>query len=229
MLVAAIRIVATILACVGVWRWWRRMPQQHAIRTIVGVGLAARAAAGVAFFWASYLRLPIAPSLQLGDGFWFFGLDGKYYFEPGVEAARTGIQGILQVSPTLPSVFFIKTLGLLALVFGPTASVALLLNLGCHLGLCTLLVMFSRRVQTGSRPLIFALLAVSLSPSWILWSLQPMKEAFFMTLLVAFFYALCVWVDVVVTTERRWPRAEQADIYATPPAAEPIRSGWMQK
>ena len=129
-------------------------------------------------FWVSYLHLPIAPSLQLGDGYWFFGIDGKGYFLPALEAARTGIGAVVSLDPLLPSVFFTKTLAVLVLLFGPTMSVALLLNAFSYLGVCLLFVKFSERFRTGSSALVFALIAVSFSPSWILWALQPMKEPF---------------------------------------------------
>ena len=171
------------------------MPQQHGIRTIVGLGLLARAAAGFVLFWISYLRVPIASSLQLGDGFWFFGEDGITYFRSAVDAAQRGVWAIAGMEPRLPSVFFRKILALLVLLFGATPSVALLLNLFSYLALCALLIKLSERVRTRASATVFALIAASFSPTWILWALQPMKEPFFILLIVGFFYAFAVWVD----------------------------------
>jgi hypothetical protein len=206
MLITVFHIVATIVAGLGLWVGWRRMPRHHGIRAIVGWGLLARAGLGLVLFWVSYLHVPIAPSLQLGDGYWFFGIDGKGYFLPALEAARRGIGAVVSLDPLLPSVFFTKTLAVLVLLFGPTMSVALLLNAFSHLGVCALFVKFSERFRTGSSPLVFALIAVSFSPSWILWALQPMKETFSNLITVAFVYAFGVWIDAV-TSDRASVRA----------------------
>ena len=197
MIIAVLRVVATVVAGGGLWQWWRRMPQRHAIRTIVGLGLLARAVAGFVLFWISYLHWPVASSMQLGGGFWFFGIDGAGFFKAAVDAAQGGVWAIARLDPALPSVFFKKTLALLALVFGSTASIALLLNLFSYLGLCALIIRIGQRVQTRPGPLVFALIASSFCPSWILWALQPMKEPFFIMLIAGFLYAFSVWVDGV--------------------------------
>ena len=73
---------------------------------------------GQALFWISYLRLPIAPSLQIGDGFWFFAADGPEYLRLATEAAEHGFAGIFFLTDRTPSQLFVRLLAILVTAFG---------------------------------------------------------------------------------------------------------------
>src|ERR1041385_1146655 len=57
------------------------IPRHGRASLIIAAGFLLRAFAGQALFWISYLRLPIARPLQLGDGLWFFAVDGAFYVQ----------------------------------------------------------------------------------------------------------------------------------------------------
>ena len=70
-------------------------------------------------------------------------------------------------------------------LLGRVTSVALLLNLFCYLGTIALLVRW--------RGANITIAAISLSPSLVLWSLQPLKDSLFQFLFVAFVAACAMW------------------------------------
>ncbi|MEK6372944.1 MAG: hypothetical protein AABO58_09620 [Acidobacteriota bacterium] len=90
----------------------------------------------------------------------------------------------------IPSVVFVKVLALFTWLFGAVPSVALLLNLFAYLGTALLISWWAGRhgVQPGITAIPVA--TISYLPSWVLWSLQPMKDAFFCFLVVLF--AFCI-------------------------------------
>ncbi|HET8773770.1 MAG TPA: hypothetical protein VFP80_08270, partial [Thermoanaerobaculia bacterium] len=84
-----VQLLFTAVACLGLWRLCRTQPK------IVIAGFLVRALVGQALFWISYLRLPVARSLQLGNGFWFFAVDGPFYLGYAAELAARGPAAIL--------------------------------------------------------------------------------------------------------------------------------------
>lgn len=146
-----------------------------------------RAVVGQALFWISYLRLPFARSLQLGDGIWFFALDGRFYLRYAAKLVALGPRAILLDADQYPSVFFVQVLSLLVGAFGSVASVAILLNCAAYLLTCTLVVRIAGK-RNG-----FVLAAIACSPAAILFSLQPLKDTLFMLLIVAMVAAFRRW------------------------------------
>jgi hypothetical protein len=158
---------------------------------IVATGFLVRIVVGQALFWISYLRLPIARGLQLGEGFWFIGLDARYFYDQALKAMSHGPMAVLLIDRTQPAFTYVQLLAILMSALGTTSSIGILINAFAYLFGAYMLVRWSRRsdgsVTTAGR---VALLAFSFTPSWILWAVQPMKDALMMTLAIAFFYAV---------------------------------------
>jgi hypothetical protein len=179
--VPAVQILLAAAACLGLWRLCRAQPP------IVIAGFLVRALVGQALFWISYLRLPFARSLQLGDGIWFFALDGRFYLRYATKLVARGPAAILLDADQYPSVFFVQVLSLCAGAFGSVASVAILLNCAAYLLTCALIV----RIAGKRSDVVLA--AIACSPASILFSLQPLKDTLFMLLIVAMVAAFQRW------------------------------------
>jgi hypothetical protein len=177
-----LQLILATAACFGLWRLCRAQP------TIVIVGFLIRAFAAQALFWISYLRLPIARSLQLGNGFWFFAVDGPFYLKDAMKLVARGPAAILFLGDEFPSRFFVQVLSLFVGAFGGVASVAILLNGAAYLLTCAI-VMRLRRNDV-------VLAAIAFSPASILFSLQPLKDTLFMLLIVAMFAAFRRWEEL---------------------------------
>jgi len=185
MLPAPVQIALTAVAAVALFLLWRRVTRVGGrAALIITAGFLLRALAGQALFWISWLHLPIARSLQLGGGFWFFALDGPGYLSWADLFAR----GTLHLD--YPSRFFVQVFGVFVALFGPVASTVLLLNLAAYLATCAVIVAIARHRPSGA--LFFSLAAVSFGPSAVLWSLQPLKDTLFM-LLVTLLILVSAW------------------------------------
>jgi hypothetical protein len=180
--VPVVQLLLATVACFGLWRLCRAQP------TIVVVGFLIRVFAAQGLFWISYLRLPFARSLQLGNGFWFFAVDGPFYLEYATKLVARGPAAILFLGDEFPSRFFVQVLSLFASAFGGVASVAILLNGAAYLLTCAI-VMRLRRNDV-------VLAAIAFSPAAILFSLQPLKDTLFMLLIVAVFAAFRRWEEL---------------------------------
>lgn len=187
--------VQAILSLVVGWcvfLLWRRLgATNRVVCWLVTGGLLIRAVGGQVTFWVSYLHLPIARSLQIGDGLWIFAVDAVQYFGYANRAASGGLNAILYIDRTTPSVFFVQILALFVFMLGATTSVAILLNVTAYLGCCMAIVSFGD--PNKSRTIIFAIAALSFSPSAIVWSLQPLKDTLFLFLVAMFFGAARLW------------------------------------
>ena len=191
MLITLMQLTLTALAGILVFVLWRRFIAPYPLGWIVTTSFLLRAAAGQLLFWVSYLELPIGRSLQMGGGVWFFARDAKLlYLPPAFSAAGGGVGAILELSRTLPSITFIQVLSFFSLCFGSVASVAILLNLFAFLGSCAIVLRWSNESRTT---VAIALVAISLSPAAILWSLQPLKDTLFQFLIVVFVAAAALW------------------------------------
>ncbi|HVT05044.1 MAG TPA: hypothetical protein VHL58_16900 [Thermoanaerobaculia bacterium] len=163
-----------------------------AVRNIVAAGFLSRAVAGQVLFWTSYLRLPFVRNLQEGDGFWFFAVDSRHYHAEAIEFARGGVQAIAAIPKSIPSPAFVQMLSVFSYLFGTSPATGLLLNLFSYLGCCYIIVRCS---DTPARKpaMLLAVGAISLSPGGILWSLQPLKDTYFVFLIVAVVGACAGW------------------------------------
>lgn len=181
----------------GLYFLWRAAaPPERWLRWIVAAGFAARALAGQALFWISWARLPILRSLQTADGYWVFALDSTFYFPQAAAAAEKGWRAILSYDRGSASVTYVQLLAGTIVLLGRLISAGILLNLFCYLGTIALLVRW-RRVQPQTRTMAaVAIAAISLTPSLVLWSLQPLKDSLFQLLFVAFVAACAIWQRV---------------------------------
>jgi hypothetical protein len=190
LLTVILQTLCLITAGYGLWRLWRFIARRGTlIALIVAAGFAGRSIAGQLLFWVSYLELPFGRSLQLGDGLWFFGLDALSYYGTAKTAALDGIVSIVTLTTAEPSSFYVKAISLFLWLFGIATSTAVLFNLVVYLGTMALIVVWAERRGVDRRIAAVPLAAVSLLPSAVLWSLQPLKDAFvlFLSVLFAFF------------------------------------------
>src|SRR6185436_18563820 len=88
---ALVQLFLCLVAGFALWRLWRAFDgEDRIVRGIIVLGFLFRAGAGIVLFWISWLRLPVARSLQLGDGLWFFAQDATLYMPNAAAAARWG-------------------------------------------------------------------------------------------------------------------------------------------
>ncbi len=192
MTLTIVQILLSIIAGAGVFLMWRRAAaSSRSVALLVTAGVLIRAIGGQVAFWISYLHLPVARALQLGDGFWIFGLDAMTYFQQATTVARSGPIGILSVDSGASSAFYIQTLATVILLFGAVAATGLLLNIAAYLGCCLIALSFGD--PTEHRAVVFSIGVLSLAPSTVMWSLQPMKDTWFLFLVASFFGAARVW------------------------------------
>ena len=201
------QFLAVIVAGFALFRLWRaNRSSDRWINIVIVVGFLARAVVGQLLFWISYARLPVARSLQMGDGFWFFASDAAIeYFPTASLLARTGVRAIIEYPTTGASVAFVKVLATAVLLFGAVASVAVLLNLFCYLGMTAIIVRWSEREPRARLAAAFAICAISLSPAFFLWSLQPLKDTFFQFIVIAFIGSCAAWQRTWIESPVRLP------------------------
>ncbi|HEX7677320.1 MAG TPA: hypothetical protein VF713_04305 [Thermoanaerobaculia bacterium] len=206
-----VQVVLSLIAGFAIFRLWHRIAASgRSVFWLVTVGLLIRAGGGVVAFWMSYLGLPVARSLQIGRGLWIFAIDAMTYVQFAFFYADRGLQAILLVDRSLPAPFFIQMLAGAMLCFGSVVSVAILLNLAAYLGCCAIALSFGDATR---RPAVFAIAALSLSPSAIVWSLQPLKDVTFLFLVMAFFGAARVWQQLW-KNETSWRQVVQGVIWS---------------
>jgi hypothetical protein len=197
----------------GVFILWRKVgAASKAVYWIVTLGVLVRAIGGQLAFWVSYLHLPLARSLQIGDGLWVFAVDATLYFDRAVRATSAGLPAIVTLDKTTASVFFVQTLAMFMWTLGAVTSVAILLNVAAYLGCCRAILSFGDPKE--HRSVVFAIAALSLSPSAVVWSLQPLKDTLFLFLVAAFFGAARMWQQLWSREDhlRRLPKAAIATL-----------------
>ena len=194
MLIFFLQSLLLLIFGVALFFMWRAAaPSERWLKWIVAAGFLTRALAGQALFWIAWARLPLLRPLQRGDGYWIFAQDADFYFPQAIAAAEKGLRAIIFYDRGAPSVSYIQLLAATAALLGHEMSAGILVNLFCYLGTIALLVRWSR-VQPQTRTAVaVAIAAISLSPSLVLWSLQPLKDSFFQLLFVAFVIACAAW------------------------------------
>jgi len=208
MILFSVQTVLLLAAGVGLFLLWRvAAPSPRWLRLAVAAGFLIRAILGQALFWISWAHLPVARSLQLGNGFWVFAQDALWYFPEAVEAAGKGLRAIVTFNREAASVMYVQLLATFIWLFGSAASVALLINLFCYLGTVAILVHWSRTQPRTATAAALAIVAITFSPAFVLWSLQALKDPFFQLLFVAFVAACAAWQRAWLAPERRAARA----------------------
>src|SRR5436309_2103170 len=140
MLIPILQAFLTAAACFGLWRFWRVLDGRGVSSRIIAAGLLIRALGGQVLFWISWLRMPVARSLQIGDGLWFFAVDGQAYLGFARELLGRGVKAIVFIEATYPSRIFTACLTLFTAAFGVVASTAILFNCLAYLATCALIL-----------------------------------------------------------------------------------------
>lgn len=196
MALAFLQIVFTIGAGFGLWHLWRQTASADPrVTAIVGAGFVFRAVLAQALFWVSWLELPIGRSLQAGNGFWFFALDGTEYLANADRALANGPLAVFLMTSVTPSHTFVQVVALLVAIFGGVASVAILLNCAAYLGTCAIVVRLAGGQRHASGACLFALSALAFGPAAMLWSLQLLKDTIVAFLAVAILGGYAAWQD----------------------------------
>jgi hypothetical protein len=196
-------LLLLLLAGLALFRLWRSTRSTDAwLNVAIAAGFVLRGLLGAALFWISYLHLPIGSSLQKGDGLWFFAVDAFQYFPQALGAAHAGAWTIITFDRTVAAVPFVQAFATAILLFGRVASAALILNAFCYLGTMWIIVRSTAQDERARIAARIAVLAISLSPTFVLWSLQPLKDTMFQFLVVAFVGACVAW-------QRAWTSSAQ--------------------
>jgi hypothetical protein len=196
MILVLFQIVLTAAACFGLWRLWLSLAGRGRVSMIIGAGFLIRALAGQILFWISWLHLAIAPSLQLGNGFWFFAIDGPGYLSYADELIGRGVKATLFVTAAYPSRVYVQVFTAATAAFGVVASVAILFNCAAYLLTCAIITRIGSRQSNAELPLFVALAAIAFGPGTILWSLQPLKDTFFLLLVTAMIVTCLLWQEL---------------------------------
>lgn len=156
------------------YRWIRR--RSEALALVVAVAVLARAAAGLALFWVSYLGLPIARGLQVGNGFWQPALDATGYFQLASAAVAAGT--LVPLDHSVPAPLYVDALALWMSAVGVSPAAGMFLNLCLYVMLAVLVVWCFEPLNDwrADLPCIIGLTAYSLSPVVLIHSTQPLKD-----------------------------------------------------
>jgi hypothetical protein len=202
-----IHVILLVCAGVALFLLWRKTASSdRLIDLMIAIGFLARAVLGQVLFWISYARLPFGRSLQMGDGLWFFAVDAFQYYPQAIDGANRGVWAILTYNRATASVSFVQALATSILLFGRVASVALVLNLFCFLGMAFVIVRWSARHERARMAGRIAIAAIALSPAFIVWSSQPLKDTLFQFMVIAFMAACAAWQRGWATAASSWSR-----------------------
>ncbi|HJQ38107.1 MAG TPA: hypothetical protein VKB93_13300 [Thermoanaerobaculia bacterium] len=212
MLIAILQLLLLPFAGYALFRIWRRVSSTgKGVALVVTGGFLIRAFLGQLLFWLSYLPVRFPPGAEDDNGMWFYAWDGRAYFLAASDASHQGWSAILHYPSDAAAAFYVKILATFVALFGSVATVGLLLNLFAYLGTCAaMLSLFPR----DSRTTTFALAALSFYPSVILWSLQPLKDVFFLALVAAFVALAFAWQQLWKQTGDRYRLLRGLAIFA---------------
>lgn len=156
------------------YQWSRR--RSAVVGAIVAVAIIGRVSAGLALFWISFLRLPVAESLQMGNGFWLIAPDATGYYQMAVRVLDLGPP--FPLDPAVPAPFFVKTLAAWMFVVGVSPASGMFLNLCLYVALVVTVVWCFSPVNDWRRdfPCIVGVAAYSFAPVVLIHSTQPLKD-----------------------------------------------------
>lgn len=204
MILALLHILFAVAACFALWKLWTSLAGRGRASLIIALGFLIRAFGGEILFWISYLNLPIARSLQLGDGFWFFAVDGPGMLAYTRELIAGGPIALLLIGREIPSHAFIQVFTVFAWALGTFASVAILVNCAAFLATCGVILRLGEPGARGELTRLVALAAMAFGPGTILWSLQLLKDTFFIFLIVAMVACCFSWQELWRAAPDNW-------------------------
>ncbi|MCM2314059.1 MAG: hypothetical protein NDJ92_02765 [Thermoanaerobaculia bacterium] len=195
--ISLLQTAATLLAGLALFRFWRAVAARGVGVGVIAAGFALRALGGAAAFLVSWLELPVARSLQVGNGLWFYAIDARGYAGNADAWILGGAGDVVLPDRSLASYFFVQLVAVCRSLFGPVHSASLLINLFAYLGAAYVIVSWigsgdARRERIG----IATLAAMALMPSWILWSLQPLKDTLFIAVVLLFLFGSDRWLNL---------------------------------
>ena len=195
--VTLLQTVATLLAGFALFRFWRAIATRGVGVGLIAAGFALRSLGGAAAFIVSWLELPLGRSLQVGNGLWFYAIDARGYAGNADAWILGGAGDVLLPDRSLASYLFVQLVAICRSLFGPVHSASLLINLFAYLGAAYVIVSWvgsgdTRRERIG----IATLAAMALMPSWVLWSLQPLKDTLFIALVLLFLFGTDRWMSI---------------------------------
>lgn len=196
-LFAVLQACFVIGAGAGLFALWKLFEREQIAVRVVLVGFIGRAVLSSLLFWISWLQLPFGVRLQLGDGLWFYGLDGRGYYTFVDEILSAwGLRATVAGGGANPAPFFVGMLVVCSLLFGRVVSASLIVNLASYLGMALVVARWANRVQRP-REATAALLVLSLFPSMVLWSTQPLKDTFLCFIAILFIARAARFLDAL--------------------------------
>lgn len=206
-MVASIRSILAGVVGWGLFLLWRRFAREDLATWVVGVGFLVRSVLSTVLFFVSWMELPVGRALQLGNGLWFFANDGVAYLNTADRLLGRGLLYVVVGDRDEAAFVYVQLVAVAKLVLGPHVSSGLMINLFSFLAAALVIARWGREALCP-RHAVIALFALSLDPSFILWSTQPLKETLFSWLVVLFSYAIWKSTRMIVL-----PR-EELDIAA---------------
>jgi hypothetical protein len=199
-LLVSVIIGAAIVAQIRIVR-----ARSERLAAVIAAGVLIRAFTGLALFWISFLNAPMASTLNAGDGFWRLAIDAKGYYSAAVAAVKYGLITVLDGSA---SPAYVRALALWMDAVGVSPAAALYMNIFMYVSAATSMALLSVRRERHytSTAALAALSAYTFSPALVIHSTQPLKDAFFASLLV--FASVAAWMILqpIVDDDQRWWR-----------------------
>lgn len=179
----------------------RRATRDQRLRYVVLGSFAVRLLVAVVLYASSYWRGPLLSSLQLGNGFWVFGLDSRAYDHFGRIVTENWAKGIELPRPEIGFEYIAFVAGWYRLL-GAHPLYPIVVN--CWLAaLNSLLAYLIGRKLAGHRAALLGAMLVGFWPSSLLWSSQLLKDPLSWLLLFTALW-LVVHTGPMETLRPRW-------------------------
>lgn len=156
----------------------------------------------VVTYATSLWHWPIAPGLQLGDGFWTFASDAAHYHANAVLVLERWSYGL-----PLPSSIEFYDLWVAGVyrVFGVSPIYPALLNSWFWLASAVLTFSISRRLGGSAQAAAISAVMVSWWPSALIWNSQVLREAPVICVVLILARLVCAFaLDMEARPPRRW-------------------------
>lgn len=197
-----------LIGCGAAALWWLagRVSRDRWLRRILLGSFAVRLLVAGVFFAGSWWRWPfLFPGLQLGKGFWIFGLDSRAYHHFGRIVAESWAKGFELPRPEIGFEYIAFVAGWYRLLGAhPLYPIAVNCWLAALNGLLAYLI--GRRLA-GHRAALLGATLVGFWPSSLVWSSQLLKDPLSWTLLFAAFWLAAEAVPAAAGALRRGPAA----------------------
>jgi tetratricopeptide (TPR) repeat protein len=172
---------AKLLAMAGVGGaalWWlaRRAVAGRGLSSILLASFGLRLVIGLGAFLIALYEWPVFTSLQLGSGFWLFGIDARVYHHFAVQLAKAWALGTELPTFELPVEYFAVVASVYRLMGGAHPLYGVVFN-GWLAALSALVAYWLARRLMDPRLSLWAAAIVGFWPSSLLWSSQLLKDS----------------------------------------------------